>query len=588
MAKTEFSSDEKLLSIAKERYKTANQGWDHIFKAATSDLNFVYDVGEGQWPVAVRNKREKDGRPVVTVNKLLKFVRQLRGEASQNRPRIKVIPVDDKSDPEKAELFNGIIRQIEYLSDAGIAYDTSYMHAVSSSVGVFRIVSKFADDDYKSLDQGLFNQDLFIKRILNPQSVKFDPRAVEFELEDGKYCFIEELVERKEFERLYPDAKVGNWDAQKRMLGEWIQGEAYRVAEYYYKDPVRRRIVQVANGNIYELTKEQNPEFIQANYGPIVRERIVDTHVVKWLKTNGHEILKEGVWPGKHIPVIPVFGDEIVVDGKKYYLSLTRGAKGSQQMYNYWATAATEAMSLTPKTPFIVDHRQIEGYEPEWSDAHKTNRPFLRYNAIKGIEKPQRERQTEIPSGIITMMTATAYDIEDHLGRYEASKGQASNERSGKAIIARIQQADKGTFTFIDNYQRAIVYAGRQLIDLIPKIYDTPRALRIRGEDDSEQLVKVNQPGGDVYGNATINNDLKVGKYDVISTVGATYSSRRQEMVEMMIQAMQYAPNVAHIIAPLIFKYADYPGAKEISAEIEKAVENMPIEERSPKGAKSR
>lgn len=575
--KSDLSPDEKLLNEAKERYTVATQGWDHIYKEATSDLRFVYDVDEGQWPESVRKERETDNRPIITVNKLLKFVRQLRGEAKLNRPRVTVIPVDDKADPPMAELYGGIIRQIEYLSDAGTAYDTAYGHSVSSSIGFFRIVTKYADDM-------TFDQDLFIKRILNPQSVKLDPRATEFEFDDGKYGFIEELVERDEYERLYPDKDRANWDVQKKMLGEWIQGEAYRVVEYFYKKPIKKTIVQVASGGIHELTEDQNAEFIQANYGQIVRDRVASTHEVRWCKMSGLEILKKGKWAGKHIPIIPVLGDEIVVDGKRYYLSLTRGAKGSQQMYNYWGTAATEAVSLTPKTPFIIDHRQIDGFETEWADAHKTNRPYIRYNAIAGLQKPERERQTEIPMGIITMMQTTAFDIEDHLGRYEASKGQASNERSGKAIVARIQQADKGTYTFVDNLTRAIIFAGRQLIDLIPKIYDTPRALRIRGEDDSETLVKVNQPSSDIYGNPIVNADLSVGKYDLIATVGASFSSKRQEMVEMMIQSMQYAPNVAHVIAPLIFKYADFPGSQEIYTEIKKALENMP----PPKqGAKS-
>lgn len=569
MAKrTELSPDQKLLNEAKDRYEEAVQGWDHIYEKATSDLKFVYDVDEGQWPESVRKEREKDNRPVLTVNKLLKFVRQLRGESKLNRPRLKVIPVDDKADVRMAELYNGLIRQIEYLSDAGTAYDTAYGHAVSSSLGYFRIKTDYVDDMS-------FDQDILIKRILNPQSVRPDPRAIEFELEDGKYCFIEELVKKNEYERLYPDTDRSDWDSQKKLLGEWIQGEAYRVVEYFYKKPIKKTIVQVASGGVFALSDKIDKDYIQANYGKIVRDRVADTHEVRWCKMSGLEILKKGSWAGKYIPVIPVLGDEIVVDGKKYYLSLTRGAKGSQQMYNYWSTAATETVSLTPKTPFIIEARQIEGFETEWEDAHRTNRPYIRYHAVAGLQKPAREPQTEIPGGIISMMQATAYDIEDHLGRYEASKGQASNERSGKAIYARIQQADKGTYTFVDNLSKAIIFCGRQLIDLIPKIYDTPRALNIRDEAGNTSLIKVNQPGSDGFGNATVNNDLSVGKYDLISSIGASFSSRRQEMVETLLQSMQYAPMVAPIIAPLIFKYSDFPGAQEVYAEIKKQLPAM-------------
>ncbi|MDO9527919.1 MAG: portal protein, partial [Syntrophales bacterium] len=316
-------------------------------------------------------------------------------------------------------------------------------------------------------------------------------------------------------------------------------------------------------------------EDIEAKGFTIAQERTEQAHQVKWCKMNGAEVLEKADWAGKYIPIIPVLGDEIVVEGKKYYLSLARGAKGPQEMYNYHSTAATETIALAPKSPFMVDHRQIKGFENEWEEANTTNRMYIRYNAIAGLEKPQRERQTEVPSAIMAMMQQAAFDIEDHLGRYEATKGQKSNERSGKAILARIAQADKGTYTFVDNLTRAIVYAGRQIIDLIPKIYDTQRALTIMGEDGEQSIVQVNVPELDGMGNAGLANDLSVGKYDLIASVGASFGSKRQETVAMMLESMQYAPAIAHIISPLIFKYADFPGAQEIYAEIKTQVEKM-------------
>jgi len=571
-----FTREQKILNLAKDRYKYATDGWRHIYEEVSNDLKFVYDVDEGQWPFEIRNEREKDRRPIITVNKLQKFVRQLRGEFQQNRPSMKVIPVDNKADVNMAELYNGLIRQIEYLSDAGIAYDTAYMHAISCSVGYFRIITKYADDNN-------FDQDLFIKRIINPVSVHFDPAATEFELEDARYCFVEELMDMKEFKKKYPKAESTNFEgSRRRLFGEWIQNDQLRIAEYFYKEPVQKKIVQLSTGEIFTLSKEITPDLVQSQGGMIIRERTVDTYKIKWIKMNGAEILEESEWPGKYIPIIPVFGDEVVAEGKKYYLSLTRGAKGSQQMYNYWATAATENVALSPKIPYMVDHRQIKGFEAEWEEAQRTNRPYIRYNAIAGLNKPERERQSEIPGAIISMMQTTAFDIEDHLGRYEASKGQASNERSGKAITARINQADKGTYTFVSNSLKAIVYGARQIVDLIPKIYDTRRALRIMGENGEEQVVDVNTPVLGANGIET-QNDLTVGKYDVIASVGASYGSKRQEMVETLIQAMQYAPTVAPILAPFIFKYADFPGATEVYAEIKQQMEQMAQQEQNKK-----
>ena len=559
------------ISDVKENYKEAVAGWDHIYDSHRDDMKFVYGIDEGQWPDEIRRQRTNEKRPILTINKLQKFVRQLRGDQQMNRPRMKVIPVDDKSDVTTAELYNGIIRQIEYLSSADIAYDTAYMHAVSGSFGFFRLITEYVDDNS-------FDQEIKIKRIVNPLSVHFDPYAQEFTLEDAKDCFIEELVDKDDFKRLYKNAEMNDFESStSSIFGDWLQMDKVRVAEYFYKDYMTKKIGMLSDGTTIPLDQKITRDAIREMGLEITRERTVEVPLVKWCKLTGVEVLEKADWPGKNIPVIPVFGDEIVVDGKRYYLSLTRGAKDPQRMYNYWATAATETVALAPKMPFIVDHRQVKGYETEWEEANISNRMFIRYKHVAGLQKPSRERQAEVPTGIIAMMQSTAYDIEDHLGKYESSKGETSNERSGRAILARIAQGDKGTFAFVDNLTRAIVYAGKQMIDLIPKIYDTPRALQIMGESGETSSVNINQPVVGQDGSITVANDLSVGKYDLIATTGASFGSKRMEMVRMMIESMQYAPQLAPVIAPLVFKYSDWPGAQEIYAKLTEEIRKQQV-----------
>jgi hypothetical protein len=559
-------TDKDILDEAKDRYKEAVTGWQHIYDEATDDIKFVYDVDEGQWPEDIRKKRAAAGRPIITVNKLQKTLRRIRGDHKMNPTQLKAIPVDDKADPQKAELYNGLLRQIEYLSDAEIAYDTAYNHAISSSIGFFRIITKYSKDDN-------FEQDIFIRRIINPMAVHFDPYAQEFNLEDARYCFIEDLVDKKVYEALYGKNNLVDFDSNRALFGEWMVQDKIRVAEYFYKEPYKKKIVQLETGEIIPITGKVTIDALRHMGQVIKRERTIDAYKVMWCKINGVDILEKSEWPTDDIPVIPMFGDEVVAEGKRYYLSLARGAKGPQQMYNYWSTAATETVALAPKMPFIVDHRQIKGFENEWEDANTENRMYIRYNAVAGLQKPSKEPQAQIPSAIINMMQQTAYDVEDHLGQYESSKGETSNERSGKAINARIAQSDKGTYLFIDNSTRAKVAAGKQLIKLIPKIYDTERAVRIKGDNGEEKLVTVNKPVGfDEKGAVAMENDLSVGTFDLIATTGASYSSRRQEMVDTLLQSLQYSPGLANIIAPMIFKYSDDPASQEVYEEIKKGI----------------
>ena len=327
------------------------------------------------------------------------------------------------------------------------------------------------------------------------------------------------MMNVKDFDKKYKGAERSDFTGLQTLMGDWLNNDMVRIAEYFYKIPVKKTIVQLETGEIIEIGKNVTVKKIKDAGGIIIRDRVVDSHKVMWCKMTGHEILEESEWAGKYIPVIPVLGDEIIADGKRYYLSLTRGAIGPQQMYNFWASAATETVAMTPKNPFIVDHRQIKGFEREWDESNIKNRMYIRYNAISGLQKPSREPQGQVPAAIIGMMQSTAFDIEDHLGRYEAAKGQSSNERSGVAIQARVAQSDKGSYAFADNLARAIVYSGKQLIDLIPKIYDTQRAIQIMDESGNQQTVDVNMPTISPDGKPVLVNDLSVGKFDLISVV---------------------------------------------------------------------
>ena len=549
-------------------YERSVEIWSDIYSKATDDMKFTYDIDDGQWPAEVDGIRGAN-RPKLTINKVLKFVRNVKTDFLMNKPSLKVIPVDDRADVQKAEIYQGIIRQIEYMSSADIVYSTAYAQAVASSVGFFRITTDYVGDS--------FDQEIKLKRILNPTSVHYGP-GVEFSLEDAPFCFIEDSLSRDEYKRKYPDAQLIDFDGG-RKFSDWFDEDNVRVAELFWKEYVERERALLSNGMEVWLGKGTNAE-IKAAGLEIVKKRTVTSHKIMWQKMSGHEILdgpKE--WPGKYIPIIPMFGDEIVIEGKKHYLSFIRGAKDPARMLNYWSTAATENVALSPKAPFIIDARQIKGFETEWDEANIKNRMYLRYKALTGIEKPRREPQTGIPAAIIGMIQQMSFDIEDHLGMYEASKGAPSNERSGKAIERRVEQSQKGAFTFYDNSARSLIYAGKQIIDLIPKVYDTERQVRLRNETGTEKIIVINRRTLNDIGEIEIENNLSEGRYDLISTVGTAYSSKRAEMAEMMVQSMQYAPNLADIIAPLVFKYSDWPGANEIYEEIKGEIERRQSEE---------
>lgn len=550
--------DSEFISKAMIRYRTSVDGSRHLFDDAIQDLEFVYNVEEAQWPESV--KKERKDRPRITVNKLKKFVNQLVGEQRQNRANVKVRPEGDGATKEMAEHFNDIIRGIEYDSTADVAYDTGYKYAVTSGFGFWRIITEYIENS--------FDQRILIKRIYNPFTVHFDEAAKEFDYSDARFCFIEESLPLEDFKNKYPDAAPVNFTNNERgaEYRDWFDRDRVRIAEYFYKVQKSRKLALLDNGETVDITTDLAREQIEKSKLTIEKTREETYDEVMWAKISGAEIL-EGTrkWAGKYIPVVPVLGDEIYVRGKKYYYSLIRDAKDPQRMYNYWRTTATELVALAPKAPFLLTPEQVSNHEASWREANVKNWPYLLYNHVPGLEKPQRERQTEIPMAVINEAQIASRDIDDVIGKYEASQGKGGNERSAKAIQARQAVSNVGTFTYIDNMKRAIVYTGKILLDLIPKVIDTERTLNTRKENGDENTLTVNKQMPD----ESVVNDLKKGSYGVVADVG-TYSTKRQESVNGLIQFLQYSkdPRVHAVIAPLVLANMDVPGASEAAEQL--------------------
>ena len=555
---------------------------DLRFRAASPD-------NQWQWPADVLATRGSvqgqtiNARPCLTINKLPQHVLQVTNDQRQNRPSGKVIPADDKADVEVAEIFNGIVRHIEYISDADVAYDTACDNQVTFGEGYFRILTEYTDNNS-------FEQDLRIGRIRDSFSVYMDPTIQDPCGSDAEWCFINQEITKDEYEREFPDAATlsslayGVGDGQ---LNAWINQDTVRIAEYFYIKHEAKTLNQY-HGGITAMAG--SPEAKQAELMGLkpIKTRNVDVRQVKWCKTNGFEVLEERDWAGKYIPVIRVIGNEFEIDGRMYVSGLIRNAKDAQRMYNYWVSQEAEMLALAPKAPFIGYGGQFEGYETQWKTANINNWPYLEVNpdvtdgAGGALPLPQRAPPPLAQNGLLQAKMGAADDIKGTTGQYDASLGAQSNETSGRAILAREKQGDTGTYHFIDNLARAIRYATRQLVDMIPKIYDTQRIARIIGLDGEtdQAMIDPTQPEAvrkivDQQTGATIKKiyNPNVGKYDVAVTTGPSYMTKRQEALDAMSRLLQGNPNLWAVAGDLFIKNMDWPGAQEMSKRFAKTID---------------
>jgi hypothetical protein len=587
---------ESVLALARQRLEQALSAYSDSREDELDDLRFMAGSPDNQWQwpqdvLATRGSvqgQTVNARPCLTINKLPQHVRQVTNDQRQNRPAGKVIPVDDQADIEVAEIFDGIVRHIEYISDADVAYDTACENQVTYGEGYVRILTEYCDENS-------FDQDIRIGRIRNSFCVYMDPAIQDPCGSDAEWCFITEEIPKDTYERLYPDAEPISSVLQRGVgdaaLNNWINRDTVRIAEYFYKDHSKATL-NLYPGN--QTAFEGSPEAKQLEMLGLqpIRTREVDVQRVKWIKTNGYEILEEQEWPGKWIPVVRVIGNEFEVEGRMYVSGLVRNAKDAQRMYNYWVSQEAEMLALAPKAPFIGYGGQFEGYETQWKTANTTNWPYLEVNpdVTDGqgavLPLPQRAPPPLAQTGLIQAKMGASDDIKSTTGQYDSSLGATSNERSGRAILARERQGDTGTYHYVDNLARAIRYVTRQLVDLIPKIYDTQRIARIIGIDGETSTVRIDpmqpEPVRKIVDQAGIVIDKiynpSVGKYDVAVTTGPSYYTKRQEAMAAMGEILQANPQLWAVAGDLFVKNMDWPGAQEIAERLAKTIDPKLLE----------
>jgi hypothetical protein len=541
------------LATMRHRFTVASAAYSDSREDELDDLRFMAGSPDNawQWPADVLATRGAvqgqtiNARPCLTINKLPQHVRLVTNEQRQNRPSGKVIPADDKADVAVAEVFQGIVRHIEYLSDADVAYDTACDNQVTYGEGYIRILTEYCREDS-------FDQDLKIGRVRNSFSVYMDPMIHDPCGSDAEWCFITEDIPKEEYERLYPDALpisvMMSQGVGDQSLSMWMSQETVRIAEYFYIDH-EKRTLNLYPDNITAFNGSPQDKQLKAMFGKPLKSRTSEHRQVKWLKTNGFEVLEERDWAGNYIPVIRVVGNEFEVDGQLYISGLVRNAKDAQRMYNYWVSQEAEMLALAPKAPFIGYGGQFEGYETNWKTANTNNWPYLEVNpdvtdgAGSPLPLPERAQPPMAQTGLIQAKVGAGEDIKATTGQYDSSIGATSNERTGRAILARQNQGDTSTYHYVDNLARAVRYTTRQLVDLIPKIYDTERVARIVGLDGEVDMVKINPNQPEpvrVIKDPITGLDIEkiynpsIGIYDVVVTTGPSYATKRQEAMEAM------------------------------------------------------
>lgn len=561
------TKDEKLLLLAREQFAESEEAESLIREETREDLR-IFD-GQGIWPERLRMAREGDpkgARPCLNISDLGPRVHQVTNDFRQNRPAIKIRPVDDNADVETAKIFNGLARHVEQQSDADIAYETANFYQTVAGLGYFRMTEELYEG----------KNELLIKPIANPMSVYMDPFAMDPVGCDARYCFVTEEVPRKVFEREYPGVDLQGWE--DGMDDGWIQDDSIRVAEWFNIEEKSANKIETEDGELSE--EEYWDKAKETGTKPAFRSAKVEKRkVCVWRKIVGNKVLKTVELPICYIPVFRMAGETYITEGRRVFKGMVRDSRDAVRMVSYMFSTYVEATALQPKAPFVGVAGQFDGFEQQWAGANSSTDAYLEYNAVdingQPAPAPQRSQPPMASQGIMQGLALAQNALKDTSGLGAASLGQKGNETSGKAILARQKEGDVSTFHLQDNAAKAIRQCGRVFVMWAPKVYDEAMTARIIGEDgdadhafldpnQQESVRKIPQQDGSIR---RIYN-LGVGRYDVIAGVGPSFSTKRVEQAEMMNQLFQSFPQAFQVLGDIFMENQDGPGTDRMAKRL--------------------
>lgn len=565
----ETKDDADILKQALEDYDAAYLAQRGNIDDANEDLRFRRGRKEDQWSKEALDMR--GDRPCLTINGIPQFIRQVTGDMRQMRPSIKVNPVDSRGDPKTAEVLAGLVRYVENRSFAKHIYTTAADSQVACGIGHWQVTSEYAGSS-------TFNQELRIVGIEDGVSVLWDPDSILPTREDAMFCHVPFDISQRKFKKQWPDkAAEGFGHDFVNATDGWYTGDSVRVTVYWLKKPIKRSLVLAPDGAIDDVT-DQTEGFTKDKLADAAAfyesqgyrfEQRDSFKVCRYLMTAGTILEGPTEWPGMHIPIVPVLGEEVRIGRETYRHGVVRYARDPQRMVNYYASAEAEVIALQPKAPYVATLKQVQNHMDQWETANTQNHSVLIFDADpQAPGAPQRVAPPQASQAIQLGKGNALEDMKRVIGIYDAGLGAKSNETSGVAINARDRQSDTGTFVYIDNFNMAIQRTGQILLDLIPHIYDTERRIRIIGADGSENLVDINKPKIQ-GGQESIQHDVTVGAYDVTLDTGPSYATRRQEAQDGMKAFLQAFPEAAPVIGDLYAKGQDWQYASEISERLQ-------------------
>jgi hypothetical protein len=541
---------------------TQAQNDNHDYRELSrEDDHFCLDK-DGMWQDNV--VRNMGSRPRFTFDKTNPLIEDIMAEVEGMDFGARVRPTGGGATKELAETYSGLIRYIENLSDVPTILRNVTRRQIRRGVDFIRLKTDWSGEEG-------FEQDIYVKQIPDSINRVWLGYHEEQDGSDAEEGWQVHAMPPEEFEDKFGRkcSSIGIDDDNNIHTYDY-KPELALYLEYMYKKPYNKTVAQMSDGSQIEITKESEKALDELAAAGIteVRRRTFKSFKVYSRLLDAEDWLekeRETVWCS--IPLVPVYANFEIVEGKVIWSSMTRRIMDPQRVYNYARSREIEEGALAPRRKIVMSKEQAKDKttQRQLAELNTSAEPVLFITPDPSMPNVQEIGGAVPNPHLQTIAASSSQDLAESGGVFSAQQGQNPRYQSGWAVEQMISKGDAKTTRWLNNTAIAYRRICQMLIKAIPQVYDTEREIRVLNNDGTDEAVAINREVFDQQTQQMVKvNDLSVGKYDIVIDLDRAYKSKRQETAERLVQLAAVDPSLMMEASDIVYGSLDVPGAEEI------------------------
>ena len=539
--------------------------------------DFEFTAGK-QWTDEEIQQFQTDGRPAITINRILPLMNILSGYQRLNRYDIDFLG-RTADDVELCQVRRGMTKYIMDRCDYDAVESQVFLDCAIGGLGWFGVRYK--------LDSEIQDGEATIERV-DPFGIYVDPEAHELDYSDAKFLIRAKWVAKDELKQVYPeqaDAIENNFsvydtaeeDSERRPdidpLYYSSELQKVRVVECWYREHSTRTIFFTADGQ--QLPQEQvTPEMIDA--GMIANSQDIQTNEVKLCVFFDRTLLEEMTSPYQHgeFPYVPMVYHHYGVGDTP--AGFVRAMKDPQRELNKRRIQTLHLLNTSANGGgWIEDGAMTPDQEAEFERKGTLPGHYQKVmaNALSGGKIRERE-PTNPPAAVIQAEQAATEDLKAISGINESLLGvDVPSQASGRAIELRQKQAVTHLAVIFDSLRRAkkrianLLWGRRGHAGIVPQFYTAEKVYRVEGEN-GQQFVTINEQVAvqDPIAGTIIKtlNDLSQGEFDIVVSDVESSTTQRQAQMWSLVDAASKLSIPHELIFETLIDLSDLPKKNDI------------------------